>query len=421
MSAAEIWKMVFDSHRPWMLSANGTIFTYEKEGVVPGLLSRWYSDRKVMQKKLKESTTEEDRDYWDKRQLVRKILLNSAYGALLNEHCRFYDKRIGQSVTLSGRQIVRHMMSTINETIAGEYSHDGAAIVYGDTDSCYFTAYPTLSSQIANGELEWNKETCIGLYDSIADQANETFPGFMERAFHAPRKNGEIIKAGRELIGDRSIFITKKRYAINIFDKEGKRKDKDGKLGDIKAMGLDLKRADTPKYVQEFLLNVLTMVIQEGKSREEVIEVVKTFKNKLSEQDSWTKGSPKGVNRLTYYGDLEAKSAKGRENMPGHVRAALNYNYLRRVYNDQYSQKIVDGMKVVVCKLKDNPLGFTSIAYPTDEMRLPSWFCELPFDDVEMEKILVDEKIDNLLGVLNWDIRSNTNVKSTFDELFTFG
>jgi len=53
-------------------------------------------------------TTDEDNEYWDKRQLVRKILLNSAYGALLNEHCRFYDKRIGQSVTLSGRQIVKH-------------------------------------------------------------------------------------------------------------------------------------------------------------------------------------------------------------------------------------------------------------------------------------------------------------------------
>jgi hypothetical protein len=34
---------------------------------------------------------------------------------------------------------------------------------------------------------------------------------------------------------------------------------------------------------------------------------------------------------------------------------------------------------------------------------------------------LVDEKIDNLLGVLNWDIHSNINVKSTFDDLFTFG
>ena len=53
MSAAEIWKLIFDSHKPWMLSANGTIFTYEKEGVVPGLLSKWYSDRKVQQRKMK--------------------------------------------------------------------------------------------------------------------------------------------------------------------------------------------------------------------------------------------------------------------------------------------------------------------------------------------------------------------------------
>ena len=420
-SAAEIWKLIFDSHKPWMLSANGTIFTYEKEGVVPGLLTRWYSDRKDMQRKLKESTTQEDRDYWDKRQLVRKILLNSAYGALLNEHCRFYDKRIGQSVTLSGRQIVRHMMSQINQTVTGEYTHEGEAIVYGDTDSCYFTAFPSLKEQIKNKELTWDKETCISLYDSIADEANISFPQFMEKAFHAPRKNGEIIKAGRELIGDRSIFITKKRYAINIFDKEGKRKDKDGKKGDVKAMGLDLKRADTPKYVQEFLMDVLCMVIQDGKGREEIVERIKDFKRILSAQESWTKGSPKSVNNLTMYGEKEANSKKGRENMPGHVRAALNYNYLRKVNGDQYSQKIVDGMKVIVCKLKSNPLGFTSVAYPTDELRLPDWFTELPFDDDEMEKTLVDEKIDNLLGVLSWDIRTSTNTKSTFDDLFTFG
>jgi DNA polymerase elongation subunit (family B) len=404
-----------------MLSANGTVFTYEKEGVVPGLLTRWYSERKETQKLAKEAYGTDKFEYYDKRQLVRKILLNSAYGALLNEHCRFYDKRIGQSVTLSGRQIVKHMMSTINETVEGIYSHEGNAIVYGDTDSCYFTAYTTLKPQIDSGELEWNKETCIGLYDGIADNANDSFPAFMEKAFHAPRKNGEIIKAGRELIGDRAIFITKKRYAINIFDKEGKRKDKEGKMGDIKAMGLDLKRADTPKYVQEFLLNVLSMVIQQGKGRDEIIEAIKDFKRVLTAQDSWTKGSPKGVNKLTYYGDLEAKSASGRANMPGHVRAALNYNYLRRVNGDQYSQKIIDGMKVIVCKLKTNALGFTSIAYPVDELRLPKWFTELPFDDAEMEKTLVDEKIDNLLGVLGWDIRSSTDTNSTFDDLFSFG
>jgi DNA polymerase elongation subunit (family B) len=417
MSAAEIWKLIFDSHKPWMLSANGTIFTYEKEGVVPGLLTRWYSERKEMQAKAKSAYGTDQYEYYDKRQLVRKILLNSAYGALLNEHCRFYDKRIGQSVTLSGRQIVKHMMSTINETIAGEYAHDGNAIVYGDTDSCYFTAYPILNSQIANGELDWNKETCIGLYDSIADQANESFPSFMERAFHAPRKNGAIIKAGRELIGDRAIFITKKRYAINIFDKEGKRKDKEGKMGDIKAMGLDLKRADTPKYIQEFLMDVLQMVIQQGKGREDVIERVKEFKRILGAQDSWTKGSPKSVNNLTKHTIEFEKTGKCGV---GHARAAINWNYLRRVYGDNYSQKIVDGMKIVVCKLKDNALGFTSIAYPVDELRLPTWFKDLPFDDLLMESTLVDEKIDNLLGVLDWDIRSNTDVNSTFDDLFTF-
>jgi len=420
MSAAEVWKFIFDSHKPYLLSANGTIFTYEQEGVIPGLLSRWYSDRKDMQKKLKESTTDEDKEYWDKRQLVRKILLNSAYGALLNEHCRFYDKRIGQSVTLCGRQIVKHMMSQINECIAGEYNHDGSAIVYGDTDSCYFSAFPILKTEIENGNVEWDKDLCISLYDTITEQVNDSFPGFMERAFHAPRKNGAIIKAGRELIGDRSIFITKKRYAINIYDKEGKRKDVNGKTGDIKAMGLDLKRADTPKYVQEFLMDVLQCVLNGGK-RETVIEMIKEFKTILGKQDSWTKGSPKSVNKLTMYGDKEKNSKKGRENMPGHVRAALNYNYLRNANSDTYSQKIVDGMKIIVCKLKPNPLNFTSIAYPTDELRLPKWFCELPFDDLEMEKTLVDEKIENLLGVLDWDLRSNTNVNSTFDSLFTFG
>jgi len=417
MSAAEIWKLVFDSNKPWMLSANGTIFTYEKEGIVPGLLTRWYSERKETQKLAKEAYGTDKFEYYDKRQLVRKILLNSAYGALLNEHCRFYDKRIGQSVTLSGRQIVKHMMSQINLTVAGEYNHDGPVIVYGDTDSCYFSAYPIFKKMIDDGQMEWNKDACIQVYDAIAEEANSSFPQFLEKAFHAPRKNGEIIKAGRELIGDRSIFITKKRYAINIFDKEGKRKDKDGKAGDIKAMGLDLKRADTPKYVQEFLMSILCMVLQQGKDRDHVIESIKNFKRQLSSQEPWTKGSPKAVNNLTNHTNTWEKTGKCGV---GHAMAAINYNYLRKLNGDNYSMKIVDGMKIVVCKLKPNPLNMTSIAYPTDELRIPTWFKELPFDDQAMEQSLVDEKIDNLLGVLGWDLRINTDTKSTFDELFSF-
>jgi DNA polymerase elongation subunit (family B) len=416
-SAAQIWKMIFDSHNPWILSANGTIFTYEVEGVIPGLLSKWYSERKDIQKKLKAATTKEDSEYYDKRQLVRKILLNSAYGALLNEHCRFYDKRIGQSVTLSGRQIVRHMMSHINQQVCGEYTHTGPSIVYGDTDSCYFTAYPTFKSEIEAGTLQWNKEAAITIYDHIADQVNDSFPDFMYSAFHAPPKNGVIIKAGRELIGDRALFITKKRYAINIYDKEGKRLDVEGKRGKIKAMGLDLKRADTPKYVQAFLSEVLDMVLA-GSGCDEVVQRVKDFKHELSQKASWLKGSPRSANKLTHYGNLEARD--GKTNMPGHIRASLNWNYLRRAFSDNYSMKIVDGMKIVVCKLRANPLGFTSIAYPTDELRLPEWFVSLPFDDDEMHRVLVDEKIENLLGVLEWNLRIATDTSNNFGDLFSF-
>ena len=85
---------------------------------------------------------------------------------------------------------------------------------------------------------------------------------------------------------------------------------------------------------------------------------------------------------------------------------------------DKYSLQIVDGMKTIVCKLKNNPLGWTSIGYPTDEQHLPAWFKELPFDDSLMEQTVVDQKIDNLLSVLEWDLASATNTDNTFQSLF---
>jgi DNA polymerase elongation subunit (family B) len=74
-------------------------------------------------------------EYWDKRQLVKKINLNSLYGAILNPGCRFFDKRIGQSTTLTGRAIARHMAGKVNEIITGDFDHVGKSIIYGDTDS----------------------------------------------------------------------------------------------------------------------------------------------------------------------------------------------------------------------------------------------------------------------------------------------
>jgi DNA polymerase elongation subunit (family B) len=416
-SAAEIWEMIFNSNQPWMLTANGTIVTYEKKGVVPGLLERWYAERKDLQAKKKDAKNPKEIAFWDKRQLVKKINLNSLYGAILNPHCRFFDKRIGQSTTLTGRAIARHMAGYINECVTGVNDHVGEAIIYGDTDSCYFTAWPVIKKEVAAGNMTWSKEMCIQLYDNIADQINESFPAFMEQAFHCPREAGELIKAGRELVASNSLFITKKRYAVLIYDLENKRLDVDGKPGKIKAMGLDLKRSDTPKVIQEFLYEILEKVLT-GTLRDEIVERIREFKYEFMKRPAWEKGSPKRVNNLTKYGAAEER--EGKTNMPGHVRAALNWNNLRRMNSDNYSMQIVDGMKTIVCKLKQNPLGWTSIGYPTDEQHLPTWFTELPFDDGLMEATVVDQKIDNLLGVLDWDLASATNTENTFQTLFEF-
>jgi DNA polymerase elongation subunit (family B) len=419
LSAAEVYRLIFESNQPWMISANGTIFTYEKEGIIPGLLKRWYAERKEMQAKLKDAIkagNKIEEEYWDKRQLVKKINLNSLYGAILNPGCRFFDKRIGQSTTLTGRQIAKHMAAKVNDIIAGEYNHVGKAIIYGDTDSCYFSAYKTLKKEIDAGHIPWTKETVVQLYDQIGEEVNQTFPQFMLDAFHVPKTRGEVIKAGREIVGTKGLFITKKRYAVLVYDKEGKRKDVEDKPGEIKAMGLDLKRSDTPEFIQNFLADVLKMVLTNA-TEKDVLDHITEFRTQFKARPGWEKGSPKRANNIATYQEKEAKA--GKANMPGHVRASINWNTLKRMMGDKYSMNITDGAKVIVCKVKPNPLGFTSVAYPVDELRLPQWFKDLPFDDAEMETTIIDNKLGNLIGVLNWDVAS-TEEKNTFNSLFEF-
>ena len=419
LSAAQVHDLIFENNQPWMISANGTIFTYEKEGIIPGLLKRWYAERKEMQAKLKDcikAGNKIEEEYWDKRQLVKKILLNSLYGAILNPGCRFFDQRIGQSTTLTGRQVAKHMAGKVNEIITGTNDHIGKAIIYGDTDSCYFSAFPVLKREIESKQLPWTKETVVTLYDQIADEVNGSFIKFMQANFHCPASRGDVIKAGREIVASKGLFITKKRYAVLYYDKEGKRSDVEGKPGKIKAMGLDLKRSDTPVVIQDFLSNVLEKVLT-GHTEEDILEYITDFRTEFKTRPGWEKGSPKRANNITEYASKEKKA--GKTNMPGHVRASLNWNTLKRMYDDKYSMNITDGAKVIVCKLKQNPMGFTSVAYPVDELRLPQWFKDLAFDDAEMETTVIDEKIGNLIGVLEWDIGS-TRSDNTFAKLFDF-
>jgi DNA polymerase elongation subunit (family B) len=413
MSAAEAYELIYLSGKPWMLSANGTIFTYEKQGVIPGLLARWYAERKELQKKAKSATDPKEFEFWDKRQLVKKINLNSLYGALLNAGSRFFDQRMGQSTTLTGRCVARHMASKVNEMFTGDYNHIGDSIIYGDTDSCYFSGWPIYKHQVERKEIEWTRDKVIELYDAVAEEVNASFTPYMNSAFNCPSNYGEVIKAGREVVASKGLYITKKRYAVLIYDKEGKRKDLDGEAGEIKAMGLDLKRADTPEFMQKFLEKILLMVLK-GQDRLDIVDAINEFRTAFKERPGWEKGTPKRVNNLTKHTEVFEKTGKCGV---GHALAAINWNRFKRAFGDQRSIEITDGMKVIVCKLKSNPMGITSIAYPIDELRLPDWFKELPFDHAAMEETIIDNKVDNLIGVLDWDI-SASDQKTAFDLLF---
>ena len=154
-----------------------------------------------------------------------------------------------------------------------------------------------------------------------------------------------------------------------------------------------------------------------GAEAPHVIERIKEFKLEFHERPGWEKGTPKRVNNLTMYTKREER--EGKTNMPGHVRAGMNWNTLKRMNSDKYSEDIIDGMKTIVCKLKPNPLGWTSIGYPTDATHLPDWFKELPFDEEGMEQAVLDKKIQNVLGVTGWDLNS-ANDSKTLDTFFEF-
>lgn len=295
-------------------------------------------------------------------------------------------------------------------------------------NSSYFSAYPVLKESIESGEIDWSKESIIELYNKLAKAVSSTFPDFLYNKLHVPLKRSTgVIASSRETVSESGLWIVKKRYACLMFDKDGIRLDVKGKPGKVKAMGLDLRRSDTPKFVQTFLSDILLDTLT-GKGENAVVEKVRLFKRKFEEMKPWQQGTPRAVNKLTHYRDkIEASNLKKldgyeveNDRVPGHVSASLVWNMLKFRNSDKHSPSIIDGQKIIVCKLKithDNT--FSSIAYPVDCAHLPEWFTSLPFDSDDMMSGIVDKKITNLLGCLNWDFSraeaSHEHLATLFD------
>lgn len=143
------WVKVIEDNK-WSISAFGTVLSLEKKGVITRILDDWFYKRIEYKKKIKTfehelksihherpeyATTLEQIDYYDKLQYVMKIRLNSIYGCLGNQYFKFYDTRLGESVTRSGREVLMHMVRKVAEIMDGEYIWPSESAKYSDTDS----------------------------------------------------------------------------------------------------------------------------------------------------------------------------------------------------------------------------------------------------------------------------------------------
>lgn len=421
VSAQQAKHFIYDSGKNYNMSANGTIFTHEVDGIIPGLILKWFTSRKSLQKKAgdvkkemaKASSKElkEQFQFWDQRQLSKKIQLNALYGALTNPASRFYDVRMGQSITLTGRSIVRHMAYTVHEYFTGERNYEGSTVIYGDTDSVYYSASPIKDKLIEQGFI-FNEENVKTLYDAAATHVNSTFKKFMMDTFNCREDRAEKIKADREICGRAGLFIKKKRYAIDVYDVDGMPVEGGSYL---KIMGIETQRSDTPEFIQDFLKLLIKQVLS-STSNDDILTFISDFRKSFRKMNAWELGTPKRCNNLTNYSKAADKNSKAF--MPGHVRAAYNWNKLRKVHEDNRTMPISDGAKTIVCMLKQNVYRLKSIGYPIDEANLPEWFTSLPFDTEGMEEVLIDKKLENIIGDLGYDI-TTTKQSDLFNELFT--
>lgn len=472
ITAKEVYDLVFNDDNNLCISAAGTIYRTDKQGLIASILGNWYSERKKLKKELfkfesmasgvviedenlinqlkqqnityNESENkeydfnklqelvhlknvadickfmqdnnlylidnrieskykdyfEERQSYYDLAQYVKKIQLNSSYGALLNSSSTFYDFRMGSSTTLSGRKVVQHLTSQANFELCGVYADKGYCAEYNDTDSVYCYINNDYFKN-AHPNFEFTKENIIEFSNNISDKINASFPEHLKKIFHCNDERASLQKAAKEVVASRGIFVSKKRYALLVYEHDGFRKDIED-IGEMKIMGLQVKRSDCPQLVRNLLKEMLKSVLQYG-DKEKLVEILKEFgENKWKLLKPWEKGTPKACNKLSYYTQQYFETKKC---SVGQVMASINWNMLIDMYKDKKTQKILDGNKIIVCKLKpNNAFNMTSVAFPVDLNIFPEWFKNLPFDEQSMKDSVVDKTIETIFGVLGWKL-----------------
>ena len=406
------------------IAGNGVLCNTEKQGVIPEILIQWFNERKDLRKLAKkhaDSKEWEQYEFYDSRQKVQKVLLNSIYGVLGLPSFRFYDKDNASAVTITGQDIIKSTGKAINECFKKALGEkEGDWVIYTDTDSCFASALPIIKKNIPNIDLNDEvamTEAILKVTGEVQTFVNKFYDVMAKRFFNIDKHRFD---AKQEVIAKTGFWLAKKRYAQFIINKGGIVCD------EMEINGIDVVRTSFPicfrKFMQKFLEDMLKKIdktdidssildFTKNLNNVSVIEVAKNTSVKFK-SDGQTKidYNPKNRNKFKFVKGTTAQA-----------KAALFYNDLLEHWElDKIVPPIFHGQKIKWVYLKQNEFGTDCIALKadgTDPDKILE-FIEKYVDRNTMYEQELKGKLLDFYTVLNWSYPNENDAK--VEEFFSF-
>lgn len=348
-------------------------------------------------------------------QLVKKILLNSYYGATGSPYFSLYDKRLAQATTLTGqcfiRTVIRNASKFIKTLAQDKTTDDETMVIAGDTDSGYLNIYPVYKKLIEDNNKTLDENERTDFYDILCEgiekKSIEPCIATMAKSFNVfqncLKMKRETICAGAKKTGYCGFWVAKKRYALLVNDNEGFRYVHPK----LKVMGLSQVQSSTPKVCRDNLQHATKLMIEEGEEavRKYAKEVYTEFINKKDEEIAFPR-SVSDVEKYSYH-DKPIKGA------PVQSKAAINHNFLLKKFHlENVLQPIRDGDKLKFLYLNQNPYGFDVIGF---KETLPKEFGLNKYinKDMHFEKAF-KKPLTDMMNACGWELEP----VSRLDEFF---
>jgi len=352
-------------------------------------------------------------------QLVRKIQLNSAYGAIGNQYFRYYSTELAEAITLSGQLSIQWIGQELNKYLNKVVkTEDVDYVIASDTDSVYLRLDTLVAKAFPNKGMVDGKSVpppdTKNVVNFLDKSAEELILPFIDKKFKelADLTNAyeNKMQMGREVIADKGIWTAKKRYMLNVWDSEGVRYTEPK----LKIMGIETTRSSTPEFVRKHLKTAINITMNGTES--DMIDFVEKCRKEFYSLPPEDIAFPRSVNGMDKYTD---RGTIYKKSTPIAVKGALIYNhYLNQFKISKKYRKIQEGDKIKFLMLKKpNPLGGVVgedqvISFPNI---LPKEFKLEGYIDfkIQFEKSFIDP-LTAILDTIGW----STEKKNTLENLF---